>query len=211
MLRGAFLVLRFDLVLPFPVPHCRGQGAQARTRRRAAGAVPVRADLPHDRVPRHGRCAVPDPAHLQTGLGTRQDAVRPGRPSAQCGRRKPGALGHVRGRQLQRPHEHGTGRHHRAVRGARQAPRFRRRPKPLPATVREISLRMVRPQSAVGESAESKAIDKTQLDTQLASFARRSGSARKPSAGSSPPGGLERKRTGARRNTTSRMMWARRR
>ena len=37
--------------------------------------------------------------------------------------------------------------------------------------------RMVRPQSAVGESAESKAIDKTQLDTQLASFARRSGSA----------------------------------
>ena len=67
------------------------------------------------------------------------------------------------------------------------------------ASVREISLRMVRPQSAVGESAESKAIDKTQLDTQLASFARRSGSARKPSAGSSPPGGLERKRTGARR------------
>ena len=79
------------------------------------------------------------------------------------------------------------------------------------ASVREIALRMVRPQSAVGESAESKAIDKTQLDTQLASFARRSGSARKPSAGSSPPGGLERKRTGARRNTTSRMMWARRR
>ena len=29
----------------------------------------------------------------------------------------------------------------------------------------------------MGESAESKAIDKTQLDTQLASFARRSGSA----------------------------------
>ena len=45
------------------------------------------------------------------------------------------------------------------------------------ASVREIALRMVRPQSAVGESAESKAIDKTQLDTQLASFARRSGSA----------------------------------
>ena len=134
MLRGAFLALRFDLVLPFPVPHCRGQGAQARARRRAAGAVPVRADLPHDRAPRHGRCAVPDPAHLQAGLGTRQDAVRPGRPSAQRGRRKPRALGHVRGRQLQRPHEHGTGRHHRAVRGARQAPRFRRRPKPLPAT-----------------------------------------------------------------------------
>ena len=79
------------------------------------------------------------------------------------------------------------------------------------ASVREISLRMVRPQSAVGESAESKAIDKTQLDTQLASFARRSGSARKPSAGSSPPGGLELRRTGSRRNTTSRMMWARRR
>ena len=82
---------------------------------------------------------------------------------------------------------------------------------PVRPRVQEISLRMVRPQSAVGESAESKAIDKTQLDTQLASFARRSGSARKPSAGSSPPGGLERKRTGARRNTTSRMMWARRR
>ena len=45
------------------------------------------------------------------------------------------------------------------------------------ASVREIALRRVRPQSAVGESAESKAIDKTQLDTQLASFARRSGSA----------------------------------
>lgn len=29
----------------------------------------------------------------------------------------------------------------------------------------------------MGESAESKAIDKTQLDTQLAAFARRSGSA----------------------------------
>ena len=40
------------------------------------------------------------------------------------------------------------------------------------ASVWEIALRMVRPQSA-----ESKAIDKTQLDTQLASFARRSGSA----------------------------------
>jgi len=39
------------------------------------------------------------------------------------------------------------------------------------ASVWEIALRMVRPQSA-----ESKAIDKTQLDTQLASFARRSGS-----------------------------------
>lgn len=63
--------------------------------------------------------------------------------------------------------------------------------------MREISLRMVRPQSAVGESAESKAIDKTQLDTQLASFARRSGSARKPSAGSSPPGGLEPKEDGS--------------
>lgn len=45
------------------------------------------------------------------------------------------------------------------------------------ASVREIALRMVRPQSAVGESAESKAIDKTQLDTQLAAFARRCGGA----------------------------------
>ena len=64
---------------------------------------------------RHGLGTVP---LVQAGLRTRQDAVRPGRPPAQRGRRKPGALGHVRGRQLQRPHEHGTGRHHRAVRGA---------------------------------------------------------------------------------------------
>lgn len=78
------------------------------------------------------------------------------------------------------------------------------------ASVREIALRMVRPQSAVGESAESKAIDKTQLDTQLASFARRSGSA-EASAGKLPPGGLELRRTESRRNTTSHMMWARRR
>lgn len=41
-------------------------------------------------------------------------------------------------------------------------------------SIREIALRMVRPQSGVGESAESKSIDKQQLDTQLASFARRS-------------------------------------
>lgn len=48
-------------------------------RRHGLGAVPLvpflfEPDLPHDRAPRHGRCAVPDPAHLQTGLGTRQDA-----------------------------------------------------------------------------------------------------------------------------------------
>lgn len=43
------------------------------------------------------------------------------------------------------------------------------------ASVREIALRMVRPQSAVGESAESKAIDKTQLDTQACQLRRRSG------------------------------------
>ncbi len=40
-------------------------------------------------------------------------------------------------------------------------------------SIREIALRMVRPMSAVGESAESKSIDKQQLDTQLAQFARR--------------------------------------
>lgn len=45
------------------------------------------------------------------------------------------------------------------------------------AGVREIALRMVRPQSAVGESAEAKRLDKTQLDTQLAAFARRCGGA----------------------------------
>jgi hypothetical protein len=41
------------------------------------------------------------------------------------------------------------------------------------ASIREIALRMVRPESAVAESAESKSIDKQQLDTQLANFARR--------------------------------------
>ena len=40
------------------------------------------------------------------------------------------------------------------------------------ASIREIALRMVRPQSGVGESAESKSIDKQQLDTQLANYAR---------------------------------------
>ena len=45
------------------------------------------------------------------------------------------------------------------------------------ASVREIALRMVRPQSAVGERAEAKKIDKQQLDTQLAGFARRCASA----------------------------------
>lgn len=41
------------------------------------------------------------------------------------------------------------------------------------SSIREIALRMVRPQSAVGESAESKNIDREQLNTQLAAFARR--------------------------------------
>ena len=40
-------------------------------------------------------------------------------------------------------------------------------------SVREIALRMIRPQSGVGESAESKQLDRQQLDTQLANFARR--------------------------------------
>lgn len=40
-------------------------------------------------------------------------------------------------------------------------------------SIREIALRMVRPDSAQAISAESKSIDKQQLDTQLASFARR--------------------------------------
>jgi len=44
-------------------------------------------------------------------------------------------------------------------------------------SVREIALRMIRPLSAVGESAESKQIDRQQLDTQLAAFARRCASA----------------------------------
>lgn len=38
--------------------------------------------------------------------------------------------------------------------------------------VREIALRMVRPRSAVGESAEARQIDRKQLDTQLALYAR---------------------------------------
>ena len=84
-------------------------------RRHGLGTVPL---VPFLFEPTSPMTGLPDPAHLQAGLRTRQDAVRPGRPPAQRGRRKPGALGHVRGRQLQRPHEHGTGRHHRAVRGA---------------------------------------------------------------------------------------------
>ena len=139
------------------VRHCRGRRTQTRARRRTASAVLVRADFPHDRAPRYGRRAVPDPAHLQAGLGTRQDAVRLGRPSAQCGRRKPGALGHVRGCQFQRPHEYGTGRHHRAVRGAvgyrvsgagrspcpRRGQRAGNRPSYGPSTVRRGRVRRV--------------------------------------------------------------------
>ncbi len=45
--------------------------------------------------------------------------------------------------------------------------------------IREIALRMVRPDSAVGQSAESKKLDNAQLDTQLAKFARRCASAEK--------------------------------
>ena len=139
-------------------------------RRHGLGTVPL---VPFLFEPTSPLTGLPDPAHLQAGLRTRQDAVRPGRPPAQRGRRKPGALGHVRGRQFQRPHEYGTGRHHRAVRGAvghrvsgagrgpcpRRGQRAGNRPSHGPSTVRR------------------KAIDKTQLDTQLASFARRSGSA----------------------------------
>nr|DAT56336.1 MAG TPA: portal [Caudoviricetes sp.] len=44
-------------------------------------------------------------------------------------------------------------------------------------SVREIALRMIRPLSGVGESAESKQLDRQQLDTQLANFARRCASA----------------------------------
>lgn len=40
------------------------------------------------------------------------------------------------------------------------------------ASVREIALRMIRPPSGVGESADAKRIDQKQLDTQLANFAR---------------------------------------
>lgn len=45
--------------------------------------------------------------------------------------------------------------------------------------IREIALRMVRPDSAVGESAEAKKLDNRQLDTQLAKFARRCANAEK--------------------------------
>ena len=45
--------------------------------------------------------------------------------------------------------------------------------------IREIALRMVRPDSAVGQSAESKKLDNAQLDTQLAKFARRCAAAEK--------------------------------
>lgn len=40
-------------------------------------------------------------------------------------------------------------------------------------SIREIALRMVRPDSAVAISAQSKSIDKQQLDAQLANYARR--------------------------------------
>ena len=45
--------------------------------------------------------------------------------------------------------------------------------------IREIALRMVRPDSAVGQSADSKKLDNAQLDTQLAKFARRCAAAEK--------------------------------
>ena len=45
--------------------------------------------------------------------------------------------------------------------------------------IREIALRMVRPDSPVGQSAESKKLDNAQLDTQLAKFARRCAAAEK--------------------------------
>lgn len=46
-------------------------------------------------------------------------------------------------------------------------------------SVREIALRMVRPLSAQAISAEAKSLDKQQLDTQLANFARRCANAEK--------------------------------
>ena len=153
-------------------------------RKHGLGTVPLVPFLfeptsPMTGLPRYGRRVVPDPAHLQAGLGTRQDAVRPGRPSAQCGRRKPehwdtfvvassNALmstepGGITAQYVE-PSRHrvsGAGRSPCPRRGQRAG----NRPSHGPSTVRR------------GESAEAKAIDKTQLDTQLASFARRSGSA----------------------------------
>lgn len=46
-------------------------------------------------------------------------------------------------------------------------------------SIREIALRQVRPQSAVGQSAEAKMLDKLQLDSQMAMFARRCAGAEK--------------------------------
>ena len=94
-----------------------------------------------------------------------------------------------------------------------QASRFRRRPKPLPAT---------RPacgkspfawsvHSPPWESPPSPRPSTKHSSTRSLPASPGAAAARKPSAGSSPPGGLERRRTGSRRNTTRRMMWARRR
>lgn len=91
-------------------------------RRHGLGAVPlvpvpVRADLPHDRLP-----ATDDVLSLILRIYRRDseldkmlfDRAVPLLNVGGVSR----SMGHVRGRQLQRPHEHGTGRHHRAVRGA---------------------------------------------------------------------------------------------
>ena len=91
-------------------------------RKHGLGAVPLVPFLFEPTSPMTGLPATDDVLSLILRIYRRDSELdkmlRPGRPSAQCGRRKPRALGHVRGRQLQRPHEHGTGRHHRAVRGA---------------------------------------------------------------------------------------------
>ena len=90
-------------------------------RRHGLGAVPLVPFLFEPTSPMTGLPATDDVLSLILRIYRRDselDKMLFGRPPAQRGRRKPGALGHVRGRQLQRPHEHGTGRHHRAVRGA---------------------------------------------------------------------------------------------
>ena len=89
-----------------------------------------------------------------------------------------------------------------------QASRFRRRPKPLPATRPACGKSpfawSVR--SQLRESPPSPRPSTKHSSTRSLPASPGAAAARKPSAGSSPPGGLELRRTGSRRNTTRRMM-----
>ena len=96
---------------------------------------------------------------------------------------------------------------------SRRVPRFRRRPKPLPATRpacgKSPFVWSVR--NPPWENPPSPRPSTKHSSTRSLPASPGAAAARKPSAGKLPPGGLELRRTESRRNTTSRMMWARRR